>query len=641
MLCDIAVTVLLAVWTLMAETCAFQPSQMQVNNFKMQTRMSLDFEAFNKSIYNSNGSQHCSIDCNAIRHLNGILSCFSNKSQGTGLEQPHLFVGYCISCKPHSYRDKSEILIAECPFSLGKNTKTASISLDKRLNFCSRFGRAGRLCGDCLTNYSINVMSDSFDCIECSDSPANWLKFFAVRLASLTVFFVIVVVFRIGVTQAPLNGFVFFSQIVSLRSYILMVEAGWNLAHHDGHNPITLARLLYYPYSVWSLNFISIDRLLLKDRFCLSRHLKVVHIIMLEYIIALYPLFLLGIVYILIELHDRNYRIFVCLWRLLCVVCVRIRRSFKYKSSLVDAFVTFLLLSYTKMAVVSFELVSSGPIVDITGKTVGKALRIDPSVSLTRYQVIAWIVIIIYGGCFPIFLLFYPSRHFRACLNKLCSPRLVQVLHTFADAFQGNYKCGQNGEPDRRFFAGIYLCFRMIIFYIMTFFSCNVQLYWLLLAYLILLLFFVAFQPYKVSHFNWLEASFVAILGIVALSLNYLRTSLQITQEITPKFDKLWKATYFVHFVPLLYIICYIVYWIMRNNKHCTNFHFHLKNRVQDAAQSEVPLDVNSEIPHRLTNPGDYAAYNTVNIAANTSLLESAQDSTYNQYGSLTETDHR
>ena len=643
MLCERAVTMMLALCTLMGMTCALQPhnnsTQILVNDGKMHTRMPFDY---NESIFIGNASQHCSIHCDDISNLSGILGCFPSKSQGTG--QPHLFFGYCISCEAH--QNKSEVIIAECPFSIGKNVKNASISLNINMGlkmFCHSFGRTGKLCGECLTNSSINIMSDSFECehTEFNNSPTNWLKFFAARFASLTVFFIIVIVFHVGVTQAPFNGFVFFSQVVSLRSHRLLVEAGWNLFHHNTPSPKTLTQLLYYPYGVWSLNFMSIDRVLLGSKVCLSRHLKVVHIIMLEYIIAVYPLLLLGIVYVLIELHGRNYRIFVWLWRILCPVCVRIRRSLKYKSSLVDAFVTFLLLSYTKMAVVSFELVSSGPIMNVTGKTVGKALRIDPSVSYSGYQAIAWIVLIIYGGCFPVFLVLYPNRYFKVCLNKFtyCSPRLVQALNTFADAFQGNYRYGRNGEADRRSFAGVYLWFRMLVFFIMTNFHYNVLFNWLLLVYFFLLLFFVVFQPYKVSYFNWLEASFVAILGIVALSMNYLYTSLQITQKITPTFGKVWRVAYALQFIPLLYILCHIIYWIIKSNKHYKKFQFHVNNRPQDAAQPQSLLDMSSEFPDRLNNPENYATNSNAEIAANTPLLESVQDSEHDHYGSLTETD--
>ena len=637
MLCGRAVTVMLAIyiWTLMAEACAFQyrnSSQMQENNRKMQP-------------FISNDSQQCSIECNSIRDMNGILSCPPNTSQ------LHLFLGYCISCSENLMsnswpnRDKSEAIVAQCPFSIGKDASAASLPLEKDLSkFCSRFGRAGKLCGSCLPNKSIDVMSDSFDCIECNYCPTDWLRFFAVRFASLTVFFIIVIVFHVGVARAPFNGFVFFSQIVSLRCYILLVEAGWNLAqpHHNHPSPGTLTHLLSYPYGVWSLKFMFVDRLLLRPSICLQ-NLKVFHIIMLDYVIALYPLVLLGIVYVLTELHGRNYRIVVCLWRLLCPVCIRIRRSLKYKSSLIDAFVTFLLLSYTKMAVVSFELVALGPIVSVTqGKTLGKVLIIDPSVSYTHYRAIACIVLIIYGGCFPVFLVLYPSRCFKICLNKFtyCSPRLVQALHTFADAFQGNYKRGQNGEPDRRFFAGVYLWFRMLIFFIMTHFRIEILFYYLLLAYFVLLLFFVIFQPYKVSYYNWLEGSFVAILGIVSLSIHYLYTSLQIKQRITPTFGKLLKVTYYVHFIPLVYIICHIIYWIITCNKCCKKFQFQLNNRLQDATQSKPLLDVSTDFPDRLMNPGNYGS-NNVETASNTPLLVSAQDSRCDQYGSMTEIDYQ
>ena len=63
----------------------------------------------------------------------------------------------------------------------------------------------------------------------------------------------------------------------------------------------------------------------------------------------------------------------------------------------------------------------------------------------------------------PMLLLFlYPCSCFQVCLNRTgCS---CQPLHTFMDAFQGHYKNGTNGTRDLRFFSGLYLLLRVVVY---------------------------------------------------------------------------------------------------------------------------------------------------------------------------------
>ena len=67
----------------------------------------------------------------------------------------------------------------------------------------------------------------------------------------------------------------------------------------------------------------------------------------LDYAIAIYPLLLVIIIYIVIELHARWYRVLIWLWRPFHRCCVRfmITRAMDIQSSIIKVFATFLLLS--------------------------------------------------------------------------------------------------------------------------------------------------------------------------------------------------------------------------------------------------------------------------------------------------------
>ena len=72
------------------------------------------------------------------------------------------------------------------------------------------------------------------------------------------------------------------------------------------------------------------------------------------YISVVYPLFLIFLTWVCIELHGRNFRPLVWLWRPFHRCFVRLRRRWDTKSDIIDVFITFVLLSTTFAAALSF-----------------------------------------------------------------------------------------------------------------------------------------------------------------------------------------------------------------------------------------------------------------------------------------------
>ena len=68
-------------------------------------------------------------------------------------------------------------------------------------------------------------------------------------------------------------------------------------------------------YIWWFLEFR-----FLPSQFCISDRLTNLHMLTMEYLVALFPLFLTALTYIFIQLHARDCRILVTLWRP-CSVC--------------------------------------------------------------------------------------------------------------------------------------------------------------------------------------------------------------------------------------------------------------------------------------------------------------------------------
>lgn len=95
----------------------------------------------------------------------------------------------------------------------------------------------------------------------------------------------------------------------------------------------------------------------LYEPFCLHPSLSTHHIIALDYLVAVYPLLLILLTYLLVKLHD-NYRLVVIIFKpfYCCIRCIQ--KEWNIKASLIDVFATFILLSNVKLLNVSFDLIS-------------------------------------------------------------------------------------------------------------------------------------------------------------------------------------------------------------------------------------------------------------------------------------------
>ena len=70
----------------------------------------------------------------------------------------------------------------------------------------------------------------------------------------------------------------------------------------------------------------------------------------LEYFMAFYPILLIFLTWLWVELHDRNFRPLVLAWRPFHQCFVKLRREWNTKNDLIDVFITFFILSYNKFA---------------------------------------------------------------------------------------------------------------------------------------------------------------------------------------------------------------------------------------------------------------------------------------------------
>ena len=180
------------------------------------------------------------------------------------------------------------------------------------------------------------------------------------------------------------------------------------------------------------------------------------HTLALDYLVAIYPMMVMGVAYIIVELYGLGFRPVLFLWRPFHRFLARFRRQWGIETSIMDAFVTFFILSTTKLFSVSFVFLASMKLFISDGEH----LYYDPSIKYFSkehlpYALLAIVVLTVFI-LFPLSLLLcYQFTVFHKCLRKcqLRGPTLDMYVHSF----QQYYKDGSNGTRDCRWFAGFFL----------------------------------------------------------------------------------------------------------------------------------------------------------------------------------------
>ena len=362
-----------------------------------------------------NGSTVC--ECGS--DLGYIISCDNSSKHVEILEH------YCMTYG----NDNASLVVGKC-FFLPRAHNTGrylryNLPCDPSLldQNCRQHGRTGQLCGKRLDGYAAPVYSYNVSCVNCTDYTYSWVKYGAAAFLPLTILYIAVIVFRISVTSGILDVYILFSQMVSSPVFAYL----YSTIHHN-HKAFAVSFVASL-YGIWNLDFFR----LLYSPICIHPNMTTLQALALDYVIAVYPLFLIVITFFLVELHDDNFRIIVWLWKPFHHCFARFRREWDIKTSLIHAFCTFLLLSYVKFLSVSYGLLVPVQVFNVSGEKLTKDyLLLDGSVEYfgpthLPFGVLALVVVLVFNVLPLILLCLYPCRCFHRCLHR-CRIRCLKLL---------------------------------------------------------------------------------------------------------------------------------------------------------------------------------------------------------------------
>lgn len=184
---------------------------------------------------------------------------------------------------------------------------------------------------------------------------------------------------------------------------------------------------------------------------------------------------------------------------------------------------------------------------------------------LLPYGLIACCVVVFFVALPPLFLLGLPQLVDRllekenfSCLRRVWP---TVIVHIYLDAFQGFYK------PNRRFFAGLYFVFRLVILIVNASTSKYLNTYVLQQLFIVVMIILLGiFKPYKREVFNIVDSLIFLNLGVVNLISTYVySSSLTISGLGGRSASALYATQYCLLWLPLVYMLSYLAFKLSVN----------------------------------------------------------------------------
>ena len=524
-----------------------------------------------------NGSCKCSsvmkhvVQCEDGRGAQAIQKCFCMTTAENDSSSP--LVGYCLyTCTPYGK-------------SFEKLTTNTSSNLNKET--CGPFHRTGVLCSKCIEGYGLPVYSYNLSCVNCTNYKYNWIKYVAVAHGPLTLFYIAAVIFRISAISGTMICYVTICQISTIRGLMLWIANAKQVSYY-----ILPVKIVITILSIWNLDFFRF----LYTPFCVHPTISALHVLLLDYLVAVYPLILILITYSLVKLHDR-YTLVVWFCKPLYICFHKFRKEWDIKTSLVASFATFYLLSYVKIINVTADILTPTYYYNIQGDKSELYFYYNASMKYfgeehLPYAVFAVIFSFLFNVCPLLLLCLYPCTCFHKCLNKTgCR---CHTLHVFMDALLGSFS---HKPRERRHFGALYLILRIIHAAAHLEYTGFSYIAITCYAVLILIAMIAGFQPHMKPLHNKID-----IILLSSLANTYLATVLYIGTigaYHSAQKHKIIACLYLVSTAIPLYGLAILIYKMLPKSYArqvtdwlCRKIRFNVHRRENEE----------EELPHRLEN---------------------------------------
>ncbi len=429
--------------------------------------------------------------------------------------------------------DSKLTLVGNCPYS-NKRISTENYVQQPRnqshLNehLCGWINRTGFLCNRCKPGLGVAAMT-YMTCVRCLGKWQGWMVYLALSLGPSTILFLLLIFGHISNSEKVR------SLVCIIQVLMFYVDRYPHVVRENFHGKTAnyLFVILVTIGGVCNLDFFRYSI----PAFCISRSFNTLDIIALEYMVALYPMVLTCLAYVVIQLYARDFKVLQFFWLPLKWCLSKLPWCMNHYS-LVKTFATCLELSYSKLIFVSFNLLAYTKLLKSDGDSLYKYVsyynsdyvyfsgKHIPYILLSITMLSIFVIL-------PMVLLFvYQAKPFQKLLGYF--PKVNWLpLHSFADAFNGCYKNGTNGCRDYRFIGGYFLFIRLLFYSasIMSSFKgdiiCGV-------SPMLSVLVFGILRPYKNDFYNKLDILHWCFLQffVIVVTFNMYAFDIPLTMKV-------------------------------------------------------------------------------------------------------------
>ena len=469
--------------------------------------------------------------------------------------------------------------VMDCPLRFCRNTlskryidvlynkSVQEVDFDELI--CGSTNRTGINCAECIPGFGPAINSLTYECINCTDInlAANIVIYIASVYLPLAILFTILIIFDIRLTTGPANAFILYCQLVT---------STFNL-NADGGLVETLSNAYQIPFAIFNLRFI--ENYIPSLCFTSNPRFTTLSIFLLQYAVALFPLFMIIIVVICLKISERccmnnrflsvkSRRRLLSISRLASVLS-RKNRQKKISDALLPAFASFLLLSYMKFSTTSSYILNDQHPITSHGNQLSASrvyyasqYRVTDKEYLV-YYIPAVVVLVTFVTFTPLVLLDYPLKALEWCILKVgCLKRFYPIdkVHLFLNMFQGCYR------DKMRFFAGLYFFFRFVIniSYIVTD-TWLQQFVVQQIATTAMIALLALCQPYEWKLLNYVDILIFTNLALLNSVSIYLYSFTKLNPNLPPSRVAI-VFQYFLVFLPVIYMVSYIIWNVTRKH---------------------------------------------------------------------------
>jgi len=494
---------------------------------------------------------------------NGTAVCHEIHNDGIICKCGHVYVRDCYCANYNN--ETNSIEFGKCIYGCNRGQfhhiddgyfKVPQNNSELNANMCGAFHRDNTLCGRCEDTYYPMAFSYNMSCVKCEQTHWNWLKLVLFVFVPLTVFCFLIIIFNINVTSTYLHGFILFSQAVSMPAMSRVVL----IALEGNPKFLLFVKVLATFFSIWNLDILR----MFSPTICF--HMTYIDTLLLDLIIGLYPLVLVIITYFMISLYDKKSRIVILLWKPFGHLLSRFHSYFQIKTSIIDSFATFFVLSNVKFMSVCFDMLAFVNVYELSSsdKVIQeKKLFYDASSNVYshKFRVIIINLVLIVLIILPIFLLlFYPFKWFQKLLNVI--PLRWHVLHTFVDVFQGGFKNGSDRKTsDFRWFSAFFFFIRLHVFIIYVLTLSSIFFCYVAIVSIFIVILLITIQPFRSEHENSINVGFLLLLSAWYVSVLGVDVAQFVDVHMIAVFQGIGSVA---SILPVIFILILLFYWIKK-----------------------------------------------------------------------------